>query len=109
MSDPTATPQALAGLKVIDLATLFAGPMAATMLGDYGAEVIKVEHPKGGDAVRRHGHSKDGVPLWWKVDARKPKLRAGADSATVTCTPARANTKAATRPTGPAPEIITCA
>ena len=73
MSDPTATPQALAGLKVIDLATLFAGPMAATMLGDYGAEVIKVEHSKGGDAVRRHGHSKDGVPLWWKMVGRNKK------------------------------------
>ena len=68
-----ATPAALAGLKVIDLATLFAGPLAATMLGDFGADVIKVEHPKGGDAVRRHGHVKDGVPLWWKMVGRNKK------------------------------------
>ena len=72
---PTAAlaPGALAGLKVIDLATLFAGPMAATMLGDFGADVIKIEHPKGGDAVRRHGHVKDGVPLWWKMVGRNKK------------------------------------
>ncbi|MCQ3802726.1 MAG: CoA transferase [bacterium] len=56
----------LDGVRVIDIATLFAGPMAATMLADYGASVIKVEHPRG-DPVRNHGHSKDGVPLWWKA------------------------------------------
>jgi len=54
MSDqPTSGP--LAGLKVIDAATLFAGPMAATMLGDFGAEVLKVEHPTKADPVRWHG------------------------------------------------------
>ncbi|RXS88394.1 CoA transferase [Streptomyces sp. TM32] len=67
-----ATPQALAGLRVIDAATLFAGPFAATMLGDYGAEVIKIEHPRG-DPARGHGPSKDGVPLWWKSLARNKK------------------------------------
>ena len=56
----------LDGIRVIDIATLFAGPTAATMLADYGASVIKVEHPRG-DPVRDHGHSKDGVPLWWKT------------------------------------------
>ena len=70
---PAPGPGALSGLKVIDLATLFAGPMAATMLGDFGADVIKIEHPKGGDAVRRHGHVKDGVPLWWKMVGRNKK------------------------------------
>ena len=59
---------ALHGLRVIDAATLFAGPLAATMLGDFGAEVIKVEHPKG-DPVRTHGYQKNGVPLWWKMIA----------------------------------------
>ncbi len=60
---------ALSGVKVIDMATLFAGPLAATILGDLGADVIKIEHPKG-DPVRTHGPQKDGVPLWWKVISR---------------------------------------
>ena len=52
--------RALGGIKVIDAATLFAGPLAATVLGDFGAEVLKVEHPRG-DPARTHGYSKDGV------------------------------------------------
>lgn len=61
--------QALQGLRVLDVSTLFAGPLAATILGDFGAEVIKIEHPRG-DPVRNHGHSKGGVPLWWKMLSR---------------------------------------
>ncbi|WP_030932950.1 CaiB/BaiF CoA transferase family protein [Streptomyces sp. NRRL S-646] len=60
----------LTGLRVLDLATLFAGPLAATMLGDFGAEVIKVEHPTKPDPSRGHGPSKDGVGLWWKLLGR---------------------------------------
>jgi crotonobetainyl-CoA:carnitine CoA-transferase CaiB-like acyl-CoA transferase len=56
----------LAGMKVLDLATLFAGPSAATLLGDFGADVVKVEHPRKPDPSRGHGPSKDGVGLWWK-------------------------------------------
>jgi len=66
----------LKGVRVIDAATLFAGPMAATLLGDFGAEVIKVEHPRG-DPVRSHGYQKDGINLWWKMLARNKR--------TVTC------------------------
>jgi crotonobetainyl-CoA:carnitine CoA-transferase CaiB-like acyl-CoA transferase len=62
----------LEGLRVVDAATLFAGPLAATMLGDYGADVVKIEHPKG-DPVRNHGHQKDGVPLWWKMIGRNKR------------------------------------
>lgn len=62
----------LEGLKVVDIATLFAGPMIATLMGDLGAEVIKVEHPRG-DPVRDHGASKDGIGLWWKMLARNKK------------------------------------
>ena len=58
------SPSALEGLKVIDTATLLAGPLIATLLGDYGADVVKVEHPKG-DALRSFGWVKDGVSLWW--------------------------------------------
>jgi crotonobetainyl-CoA:carnitine CoA-transferase CaiB-like acyl-CoA transferase len=63
---------ALDDLRVLDAATLFAGPLAATMLADFGADVIKIEHPKG-DPVRKHGHSKDGVNLWWKLLGRNKR------------------------------------
>ena len=56
---------ALAGLRVIDAATLFAGPTAATMLADFGAHVVKIEHPIKGDPVRGHGYAKAGHSLWW--------------------------------------------
>ena len=56
--------QALHDLKVVDCATLLAGPLIATLLADYGADVVKVEHPKG-DALRGFGWVKDGVSLWW--------------------------------------------
>ncbi|WP_019544732.1 CaiB/BaiF CoA transferase family protein [Streptomyces sulphureus] len=76
MTDPTpprpADSTALQGIKVLDIATLFAGPLAATLLADYGADVTKLEHPKG-DPVRSHGASKDGVGLWWKMLSRNKK------------------------------------
>ena len=57
----------LAGLRVLDISTVVAGPFASTMLADLGAEVLKVEMPGEGDALRRLAPHKDGVPLWWKV------------------------------------------
>ena len=71
--DHSAEPGALAGLKVVDASTLFAGPLAATLLGDYGAEVVKVEHPRKGDPARSHGEAKNGVGLWWKVLGRNKR------------------------------------
>ncbi|MEV5730551.1 CaiB/BaiF CoA transferase family protein [Streptomyces pharetrae] len=68
---PPAPP--LTGLRVLDLATLFAGPLAATLLGDFGADVIKVEHPTRPDPSRGHGPSKDGVGLWWKLLGRNKR------------------------------------
>ncbi|MFE9610525.1 CaiB/BaiF CoA transferase family protein [Streptomyces sp. NPDC006012] len=65
--------QPLHGLRVLDLATLFAGPLAATLLGDFGAEVIKIEHPKKPDPSRGHGPAKDGVGLWWKLLGRNKR------------------------------------
>lgn len=62
----------LEGIRVLDAATLFAGPLMATFLGDFGADVIKVEHPKG-DPIRTHGYLKDGIPLWWKMVGRNKK------------------------------------
>lgn len=70
----TPTPDApLTGLRVLDLATLFVGPLAATMLGDFGAEVIKIEHPSKPDPSRGHGPSKNGVGLWWKLLGRNKR------------------------------------
>ncbi|CCB71129.1 CaiB/BaiF CoA transferase family protein [Streptantibioticus cattleyicolor] len=62
----------LEGCTVIDMSTLFAGPFAATLLGDHGADVIKVEHPRGDD-LRNWGPRKDGHPLWWKVVNRNKR------------------------------------
>jgi crotonobetainyl-CoA:carnitine CoA-transferase CaiB-like acyl-CoA transferase len=63
----------LTGLRVLDTATLFAGPLAATMLGDFGAEVVKIEHPTKPDPSRGHGPSKDGIGLWWKLLGRNKR------------------------------------
>lgn len=62
----------LSGLRVLDLGTVYAAPITAMLLGDFGAEVIKVEHPKG-DPARTHGLDKDGHGLWWKVIARNKR------------------------------------
>jgi crotonobetainyl-CoA:carnitine CoA-transferase CaiB-like acyl-CoA transferase len=64
---------ALDGLVVLDLATYIAAPMCATLLGEFGAEVIKVEQPGVGDDLRRLGRQTDGVSLWWLSDARNKK------------------------------------
>jgi len=65
----------LSGLTVVDVGMLFAGPLVGTLLADLGANVIKVEHPKG-DEVRRVGRFRDGEPLWWRVTARNKQLAA---------------------------------
>ncbi|MFF7200993.1 CaiB/BaiF CoA transferase family protein [Streptomyces sp. NPDC008141] len=70
---PAPSPMPLQGLRVLDLATLFAGPLAATMLGDFGAEVIKVEHPTRPDPSRGHGAARNGVGLWWKLLGRNKR------------------------------------
>jgi crotonobetainyl-CoA:carnitine CoA-transferase CaiB-like acyl-CoA transferase len=65
-------PKALSDLKVVDAAVLFAGPMLATYLGDFGAEVIKIEHPDG-DPLRSLGWTKDGRSLWWAFTSRNKR------------------------------------
>ena len=66
-------PGPLAGVRVVDCSTVLAGPLACQVLGDFGADVVKVEHPRGGDALRTHGASKDGVGLWWTLVGRNKR------------------------------------
>ncbi len=63
----------LAGLKVLELGTLIAGPFAARLLAEFGAEVIKIESPEGGDPLRTWRHMHQGTSLWWYVQARNKK------------------------------------
>jgi crotonobetainyl-CoA:carnitine CoA-transferase CaiB-like acyl-CoA transferase len=63
----------LAGLRILDISTVVAGPLSSTLLADLGAEVLKVEMPGAGDALRRLAPHKDGVPLWWKVTNRNKR------------------------------------
>ncbi|MCA6105746.1 CaiB/BaiF CoA transferase family protein [Bradyrhizobium cenepequi] len=64
----------LEGLKVLDIATIIAAPLAATLLADYGAEVLKIEMPGQGDGLRSFPPLKDGKPLWWKAANRNKKF-----------------------------------
>ena len=63
----------LAGLKVLELGTLIAGPFAARMFAEFGAEVIKVEDPQGGDPIRNWRYLHEGTSLWLYVQARNKK------------------------------------
>ena len=63
----------LKGIKVIELGTLIAGPFCARMLAEFGAEVIKIEAPDGGDPLRKWRKLYQGTSLWWYVQARNKK------------------------------------
>jgi len=71
MSASAARP--LAGLKVLELGQLIAGPFAGKMLAEFGAEVIKIESPDGGDPLRQWRLLHKGTSLWWYVQARNKK------------------------------------
>ncbi len=73
-TDATTPAGALSGLRVIEMGTLLAGPFCGQLLGDFGAEVIKVEPPGKGDPMREWGQEKaHGKSLWWPVIARNKK------------------------------------
>lgn len=66
-------PDALAGLKVVELGQLIAGPFAAKTLADFGAEVIKIEPPGAGDPLRKWRLLLDGTSVWWQVQSRNKR------------------------------------
>ncbi|MHA7599340.1 CaiB/BaiF CoA transferase family protein [Alicycliphilus sp. T452] len=70
MTSPSSSNGALHGVRILDMATVLAAPVGATLCADHGAEVVKLELPDGSDALRALQPVKDGVPLWWKVANR---------------------------------------
>lgn len=67
------SPQALSGLRVLELGQLIAGPFAAKLFGEFGADVIKIEPPGSGDPLRRWRVMRDGTSLWWHVQTRNKR------------------------------------
>ncbi len=66
-------PQALQGLKVVEMGQLIAGPFCGKTLGDFGAEVVKIESPDGGDPLRTWRLLQDGTSVWWQVQSRNKR------------------------------------
>jgi formyl-CoA transferase len=66
-------PSALAGLRVVEMGQLIAGPFAAKTLGEFGADVIKIEPPGTGDPLRNWRMIKDGTSVWWQVQSRNKR------------------------------------
>ena len=85
MTSSSSNRGALAGVRILDMATVLAAPSGATLCADHGADVVKLELPDGSDALRHMQPIQDGSPLWWKVanrgkhgitlDVRKPRGR----------------------------------
>lgn len=71
--DPSRFSGPLNGLRVLDMSTVYAGPFSSALLADLGAEVLKIELPKTGDALRALPPHKNNVPLWWKVTNRNKR------------------------------------
>jgi formyl-CoA transferase len=66
-------PNALHGLRVVEMGQLIAGPFAGKTLGEFGADVVKIEAPEGGDPLRNWRLTKDGTSVWWQVSSRNKR------------------------------------
>lgn len=73
MNIPQLSPGALKGLRVVEMGQLIAGPFAAKTLGDFGADVIKIEPPGAGDPLRNWRLLQDGTSVWWQVQSRNKR------------------------------------
>ncbi|MFM6991509.1 MAG: CaiB/BaiF CoA transferase family protein [Rhodoferax sp.] len=73
MNMPALTPGALQGLRVVEMGQLIAGPFSAKTLGDFGADVIKIEPPGAGDPLRNWRMLQDGTSVWWQVQSRNKR------------------------------------
>jgi formyl-CoA transferase len=72
-TQPKMSPGALAGVRVIEMGQLIAGPFAGKMLGEFGADVVKIEPPGSGDPLRGWRLIKDGTSVWWQVQSRNKR------------------------------------
>ncbi len=70
---PPLPPGALSGLKVLEMGALIAGPFCAKLLGEFGADVVKIEPPGQGDPLRKWRYLKDGTSVWWHVQSRNKR------------------------------------
>ena len=73
MNHTPLTPGALKGLRVVEMGQLIAGPFAAKTLGDFGADIIKIEPPGAGDPLRNWRMLQDGTSVWWQVQSRNKR------------------------------------
>jgi crotonobetainyl-CoA:carnitine CoA-transferase CaiB-like acyl-CoA transferase len=74
--EPAGPLQALAGLRVVELGALIAGPFCAKVLAEFGADVVKIEPPGGGDPLRKWRYVENGTSLWWHVQSRNKRSAA---------------------------------
>ena len=73
VSPPAISPAALAGVRVVEMGQLIAGPFCGKTLGEFGAEVIKIEAPETGDPLRNWRLIKEGTSVWWQVQSRNKR------------------------------------
>jgi len=73
MAENSPVPRPLAGLSVVELGALIAGPFCTKVMAEFGADVIKLEPPGAGDPLRKWRHMRDGTSLWWHVQSRNKR------------------------------------